>query len=85
MVGCGGFGAANTGVAIMERAAAKDPAIVALAKTFFEFMGVILSPDTGRCGDDRGMNTASTIGPPENPVTAGFKATQYKTLRVACR
>jgi hypothetical protein len=45
MVGCGGFGAANTGVAIMERAAANDPAIVALAKTFFEFMGVILSPE----------------------------------------
>src|SRR5271154_4617682 len=42
MVGCGGFGAANAGAAIMVRAAAKEPAIVALAKTFLEFMAIIL-------------------------------------------
>src|SRR6266403_1907572 len=54
MVGCGGFGAAKTGVAIMVRAAAKEPAIVALAKTFFEFMGEVSFPrNTGRCGDRR--------------------------------
>jgi hypothetical protein len=45
MVGCGGFGAANAGAVIIVRAAAKEPAIVALAKAFFEFMGVILSPE----------------------------------------
>src|SRR6266481_6590103 len=44
MVGCGGFGAANAGAAIMVRAAAKEPAIVALAKTFLEFMAIILFP-----------------------------------------
>jgi hypothetical protein len=44
MVGCGGFGAsANTGVAIMVRAAAKEPAMVALATAFLEFMEIILS------------------------------------------
>src|SRR6266404_2695451 len=54
MVGCGGFGAAKTGVASMVRAAAKEPAIVALAKTFFEFMGEVSFPrNTGRCGDRR--------------------------------
>src|SRR5258708_30770568 len=54
MVGCGGFGAAKTGVAIMVRAAAKEPAIVALVKTFFEFMGEVSFPrNTGRCGDRR--------------------------------
>ena len=49
MVGCGGFGPANTGAAIMVRAAAKEPAIVALAMTLFEFIGVILSGNIGRC------------------------------------
>jgi len=39
MVGCGGLGPANTGVAIIVRAAAKEPAIVAVAMTLFEFMG----------------------------------------------
>jgi hypothetical protein len=38
MVGCGGFGAANAGAAIIVSAAAKEPAIVALAITFLEFM-----------------------------------------------
>jgi hypothetical protein len=40
MVGCGGFGAAKAGAAIMVSAAAKEPAMVALARTFLEFMGV---------------------------------------------
>src|SRR5882672_6936967 len=40
MVGCGGFGAANAGAAIIARAAAKEPAIVALAIVFLEFIGV---------------------------------------------
>src|SRR5258708_11705792 len=43
MVGWGGFGAANAGAAIMVRAAAKEPAIVALANAFLEFIAIILS------------------------------------------
>src|SRR5260370_35199734 len=43
MVGCGGFGAVNAGAAIMVRAAAKEPAIVALANAFLEFIAIILS------------------------------------------
>jgi hypothetical protein len=39
MVGCGGFGAAKAGAAIMVNAAAKEPAIVALAKTLLELIG----------------------------------------------
>jgi hypothetical protein len=56
----------------MVRAAAKEPTIVALAKAFLEFIGVILSREqrafTGR------RNTGLTIGMPENPATAGLKA-----------
>src|SRR5260370_5022804 len=43
MVGWGGFGAANAGAAIMVRAAAKEPAIVALANAFWEFIAIIVS------------------------------------------
>src|SRR5260370_5233467 len=43
MVGWGGFGAANAGAAIMVRAGAKEPAIVALANAFLEFIAIILS------------------------------------------
>src|SRR6266702_860450 len=50
MVGCGGFGAANAGAAIMVRAAAKEPAIVALAKAFLEFIGVSFPWKVGRYG-----------------------------------
>jgi hypothetical protein len=39
MVGCGGFGAATAAVAIMVKAAAKEPAIVAAVMTLLEFMG----------------------------------------------
>src|SRR5260370_23168502 len=53
MVGCGGFGAANAGAAIMVRAAAKEPAMVALAKTFLEFMGAILSGEYRADGTTR--------------------------------
>src|ERR1700678_3368681 len=42
MVGCGGFGPANTGAAIMVRAAASEPAILALTVTFLEFIGIFL-------------------------------------------
>jgi hypothetical protein len=38
MVGCGGFGAADDGAAIMARAVAREPAIVALVKMFLKFM-----------------------------------------------
>jgi hypothetical protein len=38
MVGCGGFGAATAAVAIMVKAAAKEPAIVA-AVMILEFTG----------------------------------------------
>ena len=47
MVGCGGFGAAKAGAAIMVSAAAKEPAMVALAKAFLEVMAVILSREIG--------------------------------------
>jgi len=43
MPGCGGFGAANTGEAIIVRAAAKELAIVAAEMTFFDFIRAILS------------------------------------------
>ena len=39
MVGCGGFGAANAGGVTMVNAAAKEPAIVAVVKTFLELIG----------------------------------------------
>src|SRR6266446_186121 len=69
MVGCGGFGPANTGVMIIVRAAAKEPAIVALAMMLFEFIGVILSRNGGRCGAE-GTNTPSrAVGAPANPAT----------------
>jgi hypothetical protein len=42
IVGCGGFGAANAGVAIIVRAAAKALAIVAAAVMLFGFMRAIL-------------------------------------------
>jgi hypothetical protein len=38
MVGCGGFGAANAGALIIARAAAKEPAMVALLMAFLGFM-----------------------------------------------
>jgi hypothetical protein len=50
MVGCGGFGAANAGAAIIVRAAAKEPAIVALAIAFLEFMGVSFPGNIRRGG-----------------------------------
>jgi hypothetical protein len=50
MVGCGGFGAANAGAVIMVRAAAKEPAIVALAITFLEFIGVSFPGNIGVAG-----------------------------------
>src|ERR1700675_1607562 len=53
MVGCGGFGAANAGAAIIVSAAAKEPAIVALAITFLEFMGVSFPGNIRRCGSTR--------------------------------
>jgi hypothetical protein len=56
----------------MVRAAAKEPAIVALAKTFLEFMGVILSrEDQTRWSN--GVYMAFTTGLPENPAASGFK------------
>ena len=58
MVGWGGFGAAKAGAAIMVRAAAKEPAMVALAKAFLELMEVILSRESGVAGggDDEGSS-----------------------------
>ena len=50
MVGCGGFGAAKAGAAIMVRAAAKEPAIVAFLKArvalplFFERALIEITP-----------------------------------------
>src|SRR5882724_5841012 len=59
MVGCGGFGAANAGAAIMVRAAAKEPAIVALAKAFLEFIAVSFPWKVGRYGS----TTRTTLSP----------------------
>src|SRR5258705_4263475 len=75
MVGCGGFGAANAGAAIMVRAAAKEPAIVAFAKTFLEFMEVILSREYRALRADRVIKTF-TIGLPEDPATTRFRTTR---------
>src|SRR5260370_16579590 len=50
MVGCGGFGAANAGAAIIVRAAAKEPAIVAFAIVLLEFMGASFPGNIRRCG-----------------------------------
>src|SRR5258705_6514849 len=70
MVGCGGFGPANAGVMIIVRAAAKEPAIVALAMMLFEeFIGVILSGNGGRCGSRARTLPAMPSNAPENPAT----------------
>src|SRR5258708_28297866 len=82
MVGWGGFGAANAGAAIMVRAAAKEPAIVALANAFLEFIAIILSRGLSDVVSD-GANTAYAIGLPENPA-AGFKPTPMQVLRASC-
>src|ERR1700730_7401702 len=50
MVRCCGVGAANAGAAIIVRAAAKEPAIVALAIAFLEFMGASFPGNIRRCG-----------------------------------
>jgi hypothetical protein len=65
MVGCGGFGAANTGVAAMVRAAAKEPAIVAVAMALFEFIG--RSPKI-RMLRSRVSTQRRAGGGPENPA-----------------
>src|SRR5271168_4634669 len=55
MVGCGGFGPAMTGVAIIVSAAAREPAIVAAVMTFLEFIG---DPFQNRCPTRPGCPSA---------------------------
>jgi hypothetical protein len=62
MVGCGGFGAATTGVAIIVSAAASEPATVAAVMTFLEFIGY---PSTEPMFDQTGC-----------PATTDFIATR---------
>src|SRR5258705_13907857 len=62
MVGCGGFGAANAGAAIMVRAAAKEPAIVALAKAFLEFIAVSFPWKVGRYGSTTWTRLSPSVG-----------------------
>src|SRR5476649_2014256 len=97
MVGCGGFGAAKAGAAIMERAAAKEPAMVALVNALLEFMGVILIPEiSGIAGRRRGARAGLKANPdpdvtsvtllyyrlrPHNPVMKTGSATIAMLLR----
>src|SRR6266436_6279503 len=81
MVGCGGFGAANAGAAIMVRAAAKEPAIVALAKAFLEFIGVSFPWKVGRYGSTTWK--AFTVGRSKRRTTAGLMAIPVLLLRTS--
>ena len=55
---------------IMVRAAAKEPAIVALAITFLEFIGVSFPGNIGVRFDE--IDTAFLIGVSKDPTTAGL-------------
>jgi hypothetical protein len=56
---------------IMVRAAAKEPAIVASAITFLEFIGASFPGNIG-AGGRRNRHTAFIIGVSKNPTTAGL-------------
>src|SRR4051794_16596663 len=72
MLGWAGLGAANAGAAIMVRAAANEPAMVAFEMRLLEVMERFLFPGPGDCWGIDGM-VSFTAGIP-GPTTAGLAA-----------